>query len=225
MLPEAISTSVATLLNEIHTWPLPVDTYMAGGTAVAIYLNHRVSVDIDLFTDKEFYCGPIISSLGQKYVTTVTNDAEKNTLIVIVANVRFSLFSYPYPLLKPLVNKPECNIKLASPEDIAAMKVVAITQRGSAKDFVDLNALIRAFGLSLDCLMSLVQKKYGVSEDYGYQTKRSLVYFDDALRSLGDVTVIRNGKEVRLDKHEWKEIEEFFKRLVYSPMPSKRGRN
>ena len=198
---------------------------MAGGTAVAIYLNHRVSVDIDLFTDKEFYCGPIISSLGQKYVTTVTNDAEKNTLIVIVANVRFSLFSYPYPLLKPLVNKPECNIKLASPEDIAAMKVVAITQRGSAKDFVDLNALIRAFGLSLDCLMSLVQKKYGVSEDYGYQTKRSLVYFDDALRSLGDVTVIRNGKEVRLDKHEWKEIEEFFKRLVYSPMPSKRGRN
>ena len=225
MLPEAIPASVATLLNDIHTWPLPVDTYMAGGTAVAIYLNHRVSVDIDLFTDKEFYCGPIISSLGQKYVTTVTNDAEKNTLIVIVANVRFSLFSYPYPLLKPLVNKPECNIKLASPEDIAAMKVVAITQRGSAKDFVDLNALIRAFGLSLDCLMSLVQKKYGVSEDYGYQTKRSLVYFDDALRSLGDVTVIRNGKEVRLDKHEWKEIEEFFKRLVYSPMPSKRGRN
>ena len=225
MLPEAISASVATLLNDIHTWPLPVDTYMAGGTAVAIYLNHRVSVDIDLFTDKEFYCGPIISSIGQKYVTMVTNPSEKNTLIAMVANIRFSLFNYPYPLLKPLVSKPECNIRLASPGDIAAMKVVAITQRGSSKDFFDLNALIRAFGLSLDCLTSLVQKKYGVSEDYSYQIKRSLVYFDDAVRSLGDVTVIRNGKEVRLDKREWKEIEEFFKRLVYSPMPSKRGRS
>ncbi|MFN3532383.1 MAG: nucleotidyl transferase AbiEii/AbiGii toxin family protein [Candidatus Brocadia sp.] len=129
----------ATLLNDIHTWPLPVDTYIAGGTAVAIYWNHRVSVDIDLFTDKEFYRGPIISSIGQKYVTTVTNPSEKNTLIAMVANIRFSLFNYPYPLLKPLVNKPECNIKLASPEDIAAMKGVAITQRGSAKDFVGLN--------------------------------------------------------------------------------------
>ena len=214
MLPEAIPASVATLLNDIHTWPLPVGTYMAGETAVAIYLNHRVSVVIDLFTDKEFYCGPIISSIGQRHATTVTNAAEKNTLTAIVANVRFSLFNYPYPLLKPLVNKPDCNIKLASPEDIAAMKVVAITQRGTAKDFFDLNALMQTFGMALDYLISMVQKKYGVSEDYSYQIKRGLVYFDDAVRSLGDVTVIRNGKEVRLDKREWNEIEKFFKRLV-----------
>jgi len=62
-------------------------------------------------------------------------------------------------ILKPLVNKPECNIKLASPEDIAAMKVVAITQRGTAKDFFDLNALMQTFGMTLDYLISLVQKK------------------------------------------------------------------
>ena len=42
MLPEAIPASVAILLNDIHTWPLPVDTYMAGGTAVALYLNHSI---------------------------------------------------------------------------------------------------------------------------------------------------------------------------------------
>lgn len=117
-------------------------------------------------------------------------------------------------ILKPLVNKPECNIKLASSEDIAAMKVVAITQRGTAKDFFDLNALIQTFGMTLDYLISLVQKKYGVSEDYSYQIKRGLVYFDDAVKSLGDVTVIRKGKQVRLDKREWNEIEKFFKRLV-----------
>ena len=177
MLPEAISASVATLLNDIHTWPLPVDTYMAGGTAVAIYLNHRVSVDIDLFTEKEFYCSSIIFPIGQRYVTTITNPAEKNTLTAMVANVRFSLFHYPYPLLKPLVSKPGCNIRLASPEDIAAMKVVAIIQRGTAKDFFDLNSLMRTFGMSSDYLISQVLEKYGVSEDCGYQTKRSLVYF------------------------------------------------
>ncbi len=53
MFPEAIPANVAALLNDIHTWPLPYGTYMAGGTAVAIYINHRVSVDIDLFTEKE----------------------------------------------------------------------------------------------------------------------------------------------------------------------------
>lgn len=216
MLPEAIPATVATLLKDIHTWPLPADTYMAGGTAVAIYLNHRVSVDIDLFTEKEFYCSSIIVPVGQRYTATVMNPAEKNTLIATVANVRFSLFHYPYPLLKPLVSKPECNIKLASPEDIAAMKVVAITQRGTAKDFFDLNSLMQTFGMTLDCLISQVQKKYGVAEDYGYQIKRGLVYFDDAMRSLGDVTVLRNGREERLDMNKWNEVEVFFKRLVYS---------
>lgn len=157
MLPESIPASVATLLNDVHTWPLPVGTYMAGGTVVALY---------------------------------------------------------PYPLLKPLVNKPGCHIKLASPEDIAAMKVVAITQRGTAKDFFDLRALMQTFGMTLDNLVSLVQKKFGVSEDYSYQIKRCLVYFDDAVKSLGDVAVIRNGEQVRLDKREWSEIEKFFKGLV-----------
>lgn len=214
MLPESIPAPVATLLNDVYTWPLPVGTYMAGGTAVALYLNHRVSVDIDLFTNEEFYCGSITSSVGQRYATTVTNVAEKNTLIAIVADVRFSLFHYPYPLLKPLVNKPGCHIELASPEDIAAMKVVAITQRGTAKDFFDLKALMQAFGMKLDYLVSLVQKKYGVSENYSYQTKRGLVYFDDAVKNLGDVTVIRHGKQVRLDTREWNKIEKFFKSLV-----------
>ncbi|MFN3532384.1 MAG: hypothetical protein ACK41Q_07720 [Candidatus Brocadia sp.] len=70
--------------------------------------------------------------------------------------------------------------------------------------------MILAFGLSLDYLISQVQKKYGVSEDYGYQIKRSLVYFDDAVKSLGDVTVVRNEKGERLGKREWNEIDDFF---------------
>ena len=132
----------------------------------------------------------------------------------MVANVRFSLFHYPYPLLKPLVSKPECNIRLASPEDIAAMKVVAIIQRGTAKDFFRFEFVDADIWNVIGYLISQVREKYGVSEDYGYQINRSLVYFDDAVRSLGDVTVIRNEKEARLDKREWNEIEEFLKRLV-----------
>lgn len=191
MLQEAIPTSVAALLRDIRYWQLPTTTYMAGGTAVAIYLRHRISLDIDLFTDKEFYCGPIISAIQQKHILTVINAAEKDTLIAIVDNIRFSLFNYPYPLIKPLVNNADYGIKLASPEDIAAMKVVAITQRGTAKDFVDLRAIMLVYKLMLDYLMGLVQRKYGVSREYEHQLKKSLV-----------------------EMGEWNEVERFFKRLV-----------
>lgn len=215
MLYEAIPPSLATLLRDIRNWQLPSNTYMAGGTALAVYLNHRVSVDIDLFTDKEFYCGPIISTIRQKHTITVINPAEKDTFIANVDNIKFSLFNYPYPLLKPLVDNPDFGIKLASPEDISAMKVVAITQRGTAKDFVDLRALMAAYGLSLNYLIEMVQKKYGVSKDYEYQVKKSLIYFDDAIRSLDAVTLIKSGKGMRMEKSEWNEVEGFFKRLIF----------
>lgn len=94
------------------------------------------------------------------------------------------------------------------------MKVVAIAQRGIAKDFVDLRAVMSSYNISFDNLMTMVEQKYMVSKDYHYQLKRSLVYFDDAINSLGEVTVIDNGQRVRLDNKEWIRVEEFFKKLV-----------
>lgn len=214
MLYKAIPTSVVTLLRNIHLLPLPAGTYLAGGTAVALYLGHRISVDIDLFTEKEFYCGPVISSLGERYAIEVVSATERDTLIANVNNIRFSLFKYPYPLLNPTNYNSDLNINVASPADIAAMKVVSIVQRGTAKDFVDLKAIMLAYQLSLDSLISQVHEKYGVSEEYSYQIKRSLVYFDDAVKGLGDVTLVKNGEGVRIERKEWDQIEEFFKRLI-----------
>ena len=74
-------------------------------------------------------------------------------------------------------------MRLASPEDIAAMKVVAITQRGTAKDFFDMNVVDADIWNVIGLFDITGSEKYGVSEDYSYQTKRSLVYFDDAVRA------------------------------------------
>ncbi len=95
------------------------------------------------------------------------------------------------------------------------MKVVAIAQRGTAKDFVDLKAIISAYNFSLDYLMTKVQEKYGVSDDYSYQIKKGLVYFDDAIKSLGDVVMVKDGEGVRMERKEWDEMEGFFKRLIF----------
>ena len=179
-----------------------------------MYLNHRVSIDIDLFTENDFYSGPVVSFIGQNHNIEVTNAAERDTLLAIVDDIKLSLFKYPYQRVKPFVTNNDYSIQIASPEDIAAMKVVAIAQRGIAKDFVDLRALMIAYEISFDDLMLTVEGKYKVSKEYHYQLKRSLVYFDDAINSLGEVTIIENGQRVRLDKKEWIRVEEFFKSLV-----------
>lgn len=215
MLYKAIPPSVAALLKEIHLLPLPDETYMAGGTALAIYLGHRVSVDIDLFTQGSFFCGPIISEIKKAHEIIVENAAERDTLVAEVERVRLSLFRYPYPLLEPLTHNPHYDILLASPIDIAAMKVVAIMQRGTAKDFIDLKAIISFYDLTLEYLMTKVQEKYGVSKDYSYQIKRGLVYFDDAIKGLGDVMMIKEEGEVRMEGKEWEEVEGFFKRFIF----------
>ena len=70
------------------------------------------------------------------------------------------------------------------------------------------------YQLSLGTLISLVHKKYGVSEEYSYHIKKSLVYFDDAVKGLGDITLVKNEEGVRIEQKEWDEIEEFFKELI-----------
>lgn len=214
MLYKAIPAPLAAILKHIQGLPLPDGTYLAGGTALAIYLGHRISVDVDLFTEKEFYCHPIISSLRGLYPVEVINLAEKDTLIANVNNVRFSLFKYAYPLLDTLYYNTDFNINLASPTDLAAMKVVALVQRGTARDFVDLKAIISAYNISLEYLIGQTQKKYGVSAGYGYQIKKSLVFFDDAVKSLGEVTMMKDNVAVRMTIEEWNKVEGFFKEFV-----------
>lgn len=61
---------------------------------------------------------------------------------------------------------------------------------------------------------SIVCKKYGVTDEYSYHIKRSLVYFDDAVKSLGDVILIKKEKPERINEQEWKKTEEFFRSLI-----------
>lgn len=92
------------------------------------------------------------------------------------SGVRVSFFEYGYPLLRP-VREVE-GLRLAALEDIAAMKLAAVAQRGSKKDFVDVFALGRRFGLG--GMLASYRKKYGV-EDVGHVLV-ALAYFDDADR-------------------------------------------
>jgi hypothetical protein len=91
--------------------------------------------------------------------------------------VRVSFLEYRYPLLRPLISWPEFECLIASPEDLACMKLSALAQRGSKKDFVDIYALGLRYQ-SLQDMLRLYQQKYSVKDTA--HVLYSLAYFHDA---------------------------------------------
>ena len=109
----------------------------------------------------------------------MTGNIERGTLHGSVSGVQVSFLEYRYPLLRPLVAWPMFGCMLASPEDLACMKLSALAQRGAKKDFVDVYALGIKY-CSLSDMLGWYQQKYAVTDLT--HVLYSLAYFDDADR-------------------------------------------
>jgi hypothetical protein len=153
--------------------------YLAGGTGLALILAHRRSVDFDFFSKADFSLEKILEQLRKYFKVNQISLAEmkKDTLIVFVKNVQASFFYYNYPLIKPVIQKN--GLSVASVEDISAMKMISIIQRGLKKDFIDLWAIIRETKHSLQDIFSFCKKKYGSAFSESIALK-ALTYFKDA---------------------------------------------
>jgi hypothetical protein len=151
--------------------------YLAGGTALALHLGHRRSVDFDWFSERPL-ADPLrlAAEVEASGVPLAVTSVDKGTLHAMSAGVRVSFLEYRYPLLRPPVATRLAGLRLASIEDIAAMKLAAVAQRGSRKDFVDVFALGGLLGL--EEMLALYRRKYGV-RDVGH-VMVALAYFDDA---------------------------------------------
>ena len=152
--------------------------YLGGGTAVALHLGHRHSIDFDWFR-QSLLEDPLelARDLQDEGIPFVTGWTRPTTLYGTVRGVRVSFFRFRYRLLRPLVLWPEPGCQLASLEDLACMKLSAISQRGSRKDFIDLFALGR-HGFSLQQMLGWYREKFEV-DDIAHLLY-ALVYFDDA---------------------------------------------
>ncbi len=207
------------LLQLIENQALPQGCYLAGGTAVYFYLRHRFSVDLDFFTPKPFYGEALLFRLRELIKDADVELLEKDTLIANLSleKLKFSLFYLPYGLLSPLTPyelKPGAVCTLASFDDIEAMKAIALVQRGSAKDFIDLYSLLRHTGHSFMDLALRVHKKYLVDEKYDYHLKTAMVYFDDAERELDAIWLVGDSGTARsISDKDWGNIKDFFVRF------------
>jgi predicted nucleotidyltransferase component of viral defense system len=207
------------LVKILETPFLPQDSYLAGGTALYFYLNHRVSVDIDFFSPKPFRPDEFLFSARERFDQVDVEILERDTLILFLSGekIKFSLFHLPYPLLSKLKFHPiksNLDCPMASLEDIEAMKALALAQRGSAKDFVDLFYLLKKTQHSFGDLFSCVQRKYQVDEKYSYHLKTAMVYFFDAEQEIDAIVIIDgSGKIRKITVGEWENIKSFFERF------------
>ena len=164
------------LLEKLSHQSFIADFYLAGGTAMALFLNHRRSDDLDFFSEKEFNQTILIKKLKEIGDFEGFKNAE-NTIIGKLDGIKISFFTLPYALLEP-AEKQE-NIAIAQLTDLAAMKILAISDRGTKRDFIDLYWLCQEFK-PLEELLSIFQKKFGKYNYNLYHVIKSLVYFEDA---------------------------------------------
>jgi len=146
---------------------------LVGGTALALQMGNRESIDLDLFSTTDFSSSEILSSLLFDY-QIVVNNQHTQTLISTINQVKVDFIKFHYPFIRPFVILE--NIRMASIEDIAAMKLDAITGRGSKKDFYDLFFLLQHY--SITDLFSFYSEKY--PHQTTFHVIRSLSYFEDA---------------------------------------------
>lgn len=148
--------------------------YLAGGTALALQIGHRKSIDFDFYTARDFDPKDLFRKFKIIFKQITPTHMAEGTLMVSIDDIEFSFFRYEYPLLKPPVELE--HIDLSSLEDIAAMKVIAVVQRGTKRDFVDIFYLLKKF--SLDEILRFTAGKYSVFNEY--IGLRALTYFEDA---------------------------------------------
>lgn len=135
------------ILNKDQTDLLPLlkefkrEFYLVGGTAIALYLGHRRSIDFDLFKSTSINARRItikIDTFKLHYKVTRNVSGQLN---LIISDVKFTFFEYPFDI-KP-VNIFENSLKLPSLLDLAAMKAYALGRRSKWKDYVDLFFIIK----------------------------------------------------------------------------------
>lgn len=178
--PEVFTPNSRNAFESLSAQAFLKEFYLAGGTGLAFQFGHRISVDLDFFTQTRLLDQDdrrmILSQLRQRPAFSLIEERE-GTLHTELSGARVSLLHYDYPLL--CLPKRWKGVAVASPVDIGLMKVGAVIGRGSRKDFIDLFVICNR-ATSLESLLKAAERKFPHVRDFWMQALKALVYFKDA---------------------------------------------
>ena len=183
--------------SELDGWTL------AGGTGLALHLGHRVSEDFDFFRCDELDVRGLHDTLSRHGTYEVLQEAT-HTLTVLMQETKLSFFNVADPFLFDAT--PYRFFGIADIRDIALMKLVAISGRGSRKDFVDMYTILRG-EISLQDYFTMLPEKYKSGRANSYHILKSLTFFDDAEQE---------PMPRMLEPFDWEECKAFFIREAHA---------
>ena len=188
---ETVESSTLELLKKLQRLPVLEQTRLVGGTALALQLGHRKSIDLDFFGTIDCEAEYLRESIAGIASLTILKESP-HIHIYIVDGIKVDIVNYKYPWLDDVVL--EQGLRLASVSDIAAMKITAIIGRGTKKDFIDIAFLLHHF--SLEEILDFYAAKYNDSSVF--MAMKSLAYFDDAEADpMPDMFVNQSWQQVK----------------------------
>jgi predicted nucleotidyltransferase component of viral defense system len=200
---EVIAPEVGLAAEHLESFPGLRGFYLAGGTALTLYLGHRRSVDLDFFSSQPFHEDTLIANLQSIPGFSVISKSPQ-TVYIHVSGTKVSFIGYQYPLLFPLADFR--GIAVAEVRDIACMKLSALASRGSRRDFVDLYVVAREYGIPQ--LLDLFRSKFAQANYNLLHVRKSLTYFADAEQEpMPDM----------LMPLSWEEVKQFFLEQARNP--------
>ena len=196
-----ITPTALLLLRELQSDERLQDFFLVGGTALAMQIGHRLSIDLDLFTDKPFDTQDLLEHLSAKYNFRATT-VFKNTLLGFIEETKVDFVAHQYVLVAPLIQTD--GFHMASIGDIAAMKLNAIVHSGQRlKDFWDIYFLLEKMPLS--DMLRYYEAKYPTSN--AMIALKAVSYFEDIDHNLDKPQIWRNITFAQLQKRIFQAIQ------------------
>ena len=188
IIPQYTQNALEELRDKVSVRLNESGFYLAGGTALTFQIQHRLSTDLDWFTPTKFDPNVLGAQLREDGVNVSQIEISEGTLHCKIGECDVSFFHYPYKMLDELqAIDGSSDLNMAGLRDIALMKITAIADRGTKKDFVDLYFIITQH-VSLRELLDVFEIKYPDSSVYHYL--KALTYFDDADK-MPDLEMLR----------------------------------
>jgi hypothetical protein len=175
---ETVSSGMLRILRHVGRQAFASRFYLAGGTALALQLGHRTSVDLDFFSEVDELHDESRAEIAAAMAILnpdVISD-HVGSLALSVQGISTGFFGYGYSLIEQVAEFD--GVRLASPTDIGLMKLDALISRASRKYFYDLYFIVQT--TSLNSLLKPGKAKYPYSRDFEFEAIESLTFFENA---------------------------------------------
>lgn len=204
---QTVEPNTLSLLNKLMKLPQLKNFSLVGGTALSLRYGHRISIDLDLFSNSKFDSKEFITVLQNEFKEDfeLETDAVSFGIFCFINNIKVDIVYYPHPVISDLEIVDD--IRMYSDADICAMKINAILGRGKKKDFWDLSELLKHYSLAQ--IIEWHKQKFP-NQFLLISIPQAISYFNDADESEDPVSL--NGETWEsIKKNIGKAVRDFLK--------------